>query len=157
MTKSCVIESSVETQVNLDCMPAYALLEDDFFATVPVRVVGGGRRGGWGRGGGGGGAARGGPPAEEELYTSFEEAISARVAAVSHQLNHLPHSTTSACLPALDVCSCRSNECGTLWSVIPARMSRFWQTRRRALTLLCLGLNLLLLGFDCMGLLVLAR
>lgn len=145
MMKSCVIESSVETQVDLDCMPAHVLLEDDFFATVPVSVV----RSASGK--------RHAVEDEEELYTSFEKAISERVAAVSRQLSRLPHATTGARLPALGVCPVRSSGCGTLWSMILARVSHFWEARRHALTLLCLSLNLLLLGFDCMGLLVLVR
>lgn len=145
MMKSCVIESSVETQVDLDCMPAHALLEDDFFATVPVSVVRPAS------------VERHAAEDEEALYTSFEEAISERVAAVSRQLNRLPRSTTGAELPALEVCSARGIECAVPWPFIPARVSHFWRARRHALTLLCLGLNLLLLGFDCMGLLVLTR
>lgn len=145
MRKSCVIESSVETQVDLDCMPAHVLLEDDFFATVPVSVV----RPAPGK--------RHAVEDEEELYTSFEEAISERVAAVSRQLSRLPCSTAGARLSSLDVCTTRDNEYDVLWSPIPARVSHFWEARRHALTLLCLGLNLLLLGFDCMGLLVLVR
>ena len=143
MMKSCVIESSAETQLNLHCMDAYALLEDNFFATVPVSVVrpvSVERR-----------------AVEEELHALFEEAISERVAAVSRQLSLLPRSTTDVHLLAQDDCSGKVGGRFFPCSVVLARVNRFWRDRRHALTLLCLGLNLLLLGFDCMGLLVLAR
>ncbi|MGH2482083.1 MAG: hypothetical protein ACRDHW_20730, partial [Ktedonobacteraceae bacterium] len=87
MIKSCVIERSAETCLDLHCLSAYALLEDNAFATVHIRVV---------RPEAAQRLAR-----EEVLYSSFEEAISERVAAVSRQLSHLSR-TTSACFPALD-------------------------------------------------------
>ncbi|MEO7020048.1 MAG: hypothetical protein ABI234_07865 [Ktedonobacteraceae bacterium] len=143
MIKSCEIEYSAETQLDLYCMPAHTLLEDDYFATVPVIAV---------------------RPAlvekraiEEEMYTSFEEAISGRVATVSRQLSCLSRSETSVCLPALGDCAGKTSTRSSFLSTISARVRRFWQAQRCTITLLCLGLNLLLLGFDCMGVLVLAR
>lgn len=127
--KSCVIERPADTQLDLQCMPAHALLEDDYFATAPMISV------------------RPVPTVsnvlEEELCTSFEEAISERVAVVSRQLGSLSPTTSAR----VDV----------LAPVLPARTRRYWQAWRRTLVLTCLALNLLLLGFDFMGLLVLSR
>lgn len=87
---------------------------------------------------------------EEELYTSFEEAISARAARVSRQLSHLPLVTTSRALPSTDALP-------TSASARRPRLQRFWHQQRRVIVLACLGLGLLLAGFDLMGLLVLVR
>jgi hypothetical protein len=135
MVKSYEIECSSETQLDLHCMPAQVLLEDDYFATVPMIVV---------------------RPAvvrqsaiEEELHTSFEEAISGRVAAVNRQLSNLSSPELRACLPA------RADGVGKSKTRIPLLSAIL--ARRQVITLLCLGLNLLLLGFDGMGVLVLVR
>lgn len=142
MLKSCETACQFETQLDLRCLSAQVLPEDDYFATVPMSVV---------------------QPAsvresasEEDLYTLFEEAISARVAVVSRQLSHLSPPEGDVCT-AMQGCCASTARRRTCFSAVVARFRRFWQTRRPALTLLCLGLNLLLLGFDCMGVLVLAR
>ena len=132
--RSCMIDNPANTQLDICCLPLAGLLEGSDFATVPMLVV---------------------KPAstrkyedEEELYTSFEEAISERVARVSRQLERL---STSGSLPALA-------SAPSVKTVSPKmlRCPRFWRARR-AITLACLGLSLLLAGFDLMGLLVLGR
>lgn len=149
MLKTCEIESLCETheslfktQWDLRCMPAHVLLEDNYFTTVPTLVV---------RPMSGQKSA-----VEEDLYASFEEAISERVAVVSRQLSNLSRAESRADLPTLQSGPGQSRT-RLFSSASLARVGHFWQARRRALALLCLGLNLLLLGFDCMGLLVLTR
>lgn len=149
MVKTCEIESVCfthgslfETQWDLRCMPAHVLLEDDYFTTVPLlaaRPTSGQKN-----------------AVEEDLYASFEEAISERVAVVSRQLSNLSRAESQADMPILKVGPGQSRA-RLFSSTILTRVGRFWQARQRALALLCLGLNLLLLGFDCMGLLVLTR
>jgi len=133
--KNCVYGESVQTQLDLRCMPGHAMLEDNYFATVLIPVVQ--------------------PVApqlneyEEGLYSSFESAISARVKRVNYQLSLLstgehsyvtqPGRTTSALLTAI------------------SRPVHFWQRQRHVISIACLGLSLVLLGFDLMGLLVLWR
>ncbi|MGH2510931.1 MAG: hypothetical protein ACRDHZ_26500 [Ktedonobacteraceae bacterium] len=139
MLKSYEIGCPSETQLDLHCMPAHVLLEDDYFATVPMIVVqpAMGQKSG----------------IEEELYTSFEEAISERVAAVSRQLSHLSR-------PAGPILGGGIGKTGVPISFLSASFAhvrRFWRTRRHAFALFCLGLNLLLLGFDCMGVLVMVH
>lgn len=121
-------------------MPAHALLEDDYFATASMSTVHT--------------VLPVSSALEEELYTSFEEAISGRVAAVSRQLISLPRATVSATLPALKD---RFQVIDTPVSTPPVKISRGLATWKRALVLACLYLSLLLLGFDVMGLLVLSR
>lgn len=87
---------------------------------------------------------------DEELYTSFEAAISARAARVSRQLSHLPLAATSRALPSTDALPAKAPS-------RRLRLQRFWRKQRRALVLACLGLGLLLAGFDLMGLLILVR
>lgn len=135
--KSCMIDNPANTQFDIHCLPIASLLEENYFATVPMIAV---------------------KPApmrkredEEELYTSFEEAISERAARVSRQLERL---STSGSLPVLASAS-RAPLASTALSITP-RSPRFWRVGR-AITLVCLGLSLLLAGFDLMGLLVLSR
>jgi hypothetical protein len=133
--KNCVYGGSAQTEMDLLCMPGYAMLEDNYFATAPIPVV---------------------QPIspqlneyEEKLHSSFESAISRRVELVNYQLSLLatgdhvstarPRHTTSALLQAV------------------SRPVYFWRKQRRVISLICLGLSLLLLGFDLMGLLVLWR
>jgi hypothetical protein len=68
--------ASLSTRPDIRCLPAYALLENDDFATLPVLAF---------------------SPArlrqskdEEEVYTSFEEAIRERAARISRQLSSRP-------------------------------------------------------------------
>ena len=132
--RSCTIDMPTDTELNLHCLPISSLLEDNYFATVPMISV------------------RPIPTRnnenEEELYTSFEEAISGRVAQLSRQLSSLPMLAHRS--PVTN---------GTLVAVASrvAYLRHFWRARRRAITLACLGLSLLMAGFDLMGLLVIAR
>lgn len=133
--RSCTIDMPTDTEVDLRCLSINSLLEDNYFATVPMISV------------------RPVPTRsnenEEELYTSFEEAISGRVAQISRQLSSLP------------VLAHRSPvTSGTLVAVASSRaayLRLFWHARRRAITLACLGLSLLMAGFDLMGLLIIIR
>ncbi|HEY1353078.1 MAG TPA: hypothetical protein VGF67_25975 [Ktedonobacteraceae bacterium] len=66
-------KASLSTRLDIRCLPAHALLENDDFATLPVLAL---------------------SPArllqrkdEEEVYTSFEEAIRERAARISRQLS----------------------------------------------------------------------
>ena len=135
--RSCTIDNPANTQIDIHCLPLAGLLEENYFATVPMLAV---------------------KPAsvkkceeEEELYTSFEEAISERAARVSRQLERL---STSGSLPSL--ASVRQERESSVVLPIMSRSPRFWRVRR-AITLACLALSLLLAGFDLMGLLVLGR
>ncbi|HLG75964.1 MAG TPA: hypothetical protein VKX46_06090 [Ktedonobacteraceae bacterium] len=135
--KSCMIDNPANTQLALHCLPIASLLEENYFATVPMIAV---------------------KPVpvrqnenEEELYTSFEEAISERVARVSRQLERL---STSGSLPTIESGQ-RDSQASDTPPVTPG-FPRLWRARR-AITLVCLGLSLLLAGFDLMGLLVLSR
>lgn len=143
MLKRREIASLFETQMDLHCTSAQTLLEDDYFATVPMIVVQP--------------ASERESAMEEELYTSFEEAISGRVAALNRQLGHLSQPESRLQTPACGESAGQTPIFSRRFSVGIARMKGLWRAWRHALTLLCLGLNLLLLGFDCMGLLVLAR
>ena len=87
---------------------------------------------------------------EEEWHTSFEQAISERAARVSLQLRHLSTTGLKHAVPATD----------PLPAAPLSRLARarnYWRERKRVILLCCLGLALFLIGFDLMGLLVLAR
>ena len=129
MMRSCLLENPAETHLEKCYLPTDTLPEDTYFATMPMPVI---------------------PQTwvpqtedEEEIYTSFEEAISERVARISRRLNMLPNRR--------DVREATATRPGF------TQMRRFWQVRRRAITLLCLALSLLMAGFDLMGLLMIAR
>ena len=98
---------------------------------------------------------------EEGWHTSFEEAISERVARVSLRLRRL--STTALELenaaPATNSLSTASSSASlpTGPSSLLAHTRRFWQERKRSIVLCCLCAGLFLLGFDLMGLLVALR
>ncbi len=139
MMKSCMIENPSETQMDLQCLPIAILQEDNYFATMPMKAV---------------------QPIhvessedEEELYTSFEEAISERVARVSRQLSQIRVPVAPRGLSAVNP-RARVIELST---DLPRAVRRCWSTRHRAIALACLGLSLLMAGFDLMGLLVLIR
>lgn len=137
--KSCIIERSADTRLDLQCLPSHILLEDNYFATVPliaVRPVSAPNR-----------------KNEEELLTSFEDAISDRVQRVSLQLKH---SSSCGSLPATAGTG-RARQLRARSQTRLAGLVRFWQTQRQTIQLLCLGLCLLSLGFDLMGILVLAH
>jgi hypothetical protein len=87
---------------------------------------------------------------EEVWHTSFEQAISDRAARISQQLRHL--STTS-----LDHAIAVGAPEPIAARTFLARPRHFLKKHRRAIILFCLGLGLFLLGFDLMGLLVIAR
>lgn len=129
--RSSVLEDSANTVLDLQCLPVYALLEKNYFETVPLVAL------------------RSLPVLscvdEEDLYTSFEEAISGRARTISRQLDRLSPVGVSRHTDALATSSLCS------WA------SRLWRSRRHTIMLACLGLSLLLLGFDLMGLLVLSR
>ncbi|HEU5374686.1 MAG TPA: hypothetical protein VFV38_04535 [Ktedonobacteraceae bacterium] len=132
MMRSCLLASPSETELDVRCLPLASLLEDDYFATVPMIVISREQA-----------SQR---ESEEELYTSFEQAISERVARISRRLSALPlaGSRTSGALSVAPL------------SVRPR--SRFvWREWRRAITLCCLALSLFIAGFDLLGLLLLAR
>jgi hypothetical protein len=139
MMKSCTIDNPAETQLDLQCLPIAILQEDNYFATMPVTTVLPGH-------------VESGED-EEELYTSFEEAISERVARVSRQLSQLPLAVAPRALPAINP---RARVIESL-SGLPRTPQRFWSEGQRAVVLVCLGLSLLLAGFDLMGLLVIVR
>lgn len=133
MMKSCLLENPAETQLDVRCLPPVNRLEDDCFATVPMFAI----------------SQK--PEAqkenEEELYTSFEEAISDRVARISRQLSGLPlaGSYTTIALAAAPA----SNH-------LRSRFPR-WCEWRRTITLFCLALSLFMAGFDLLGLLIVNR
>lgn len=131
MMKSYTIKCPAETQMDLRCLPINNLLEDNYFATVPMIAFSQSRE----------------PQVEneEELYTSFEEAISERVARVSRHLSSLPLAVAPAAAQVAHT------------PFILLRLRRAWRAWRRAITLSCLALSLLMAGFDLMGLLVLSR
>ena len=87
---------------------------------------------------------------EEEWHTAFEQAISARAARVSQGLRRRATADLESPTPVTD-----------LLPVAPAALSlrvrRYWRTHKRAILLCCMGIALFLLGFDIMGLLMLAR
>ena len=87
---------------------------------------------------------------EEEWHTSFEQAISDRVARVSQQLRHLSTTGLDRAVPATDPLPVASLSLST-------RARSYWQKRKRAIILFCLGLALFLIGFDLMGLLIALR
>lgn len=135
--KSSVLENSADTVLDLQCLPVHVLLDEGYFETIPLIAL------------------RPTPVLssvdEEDLYTSFEEAISGRARAISRQLEHL---STSGYLPATN----RTRNTDKLSVPSPFFWpGRFLRAQRSAITLGCLGLSLLLLGFDLMGLLILCR
>lgn len=133
--KSCTITIPADTQLDLHCLPISCLLEENLFTTVPMSVA---------------------RPVtvrtcenDEEVYTSFEEAISERAACVSRQLSSLSLVKRHA-----------AGKTDIFLLHIPRFIvdgQNFWQMRRQAIALVCLGLSLLMVGFDLMGLLVLTR
>lgn len=133
---TCVIEGSADTVLDLRCLPQHALLDDRYFATVPLISV------------------RPRPvytrlnETEEELHSLFEEAISERVQRISHQLSH----STSGRHPM----QMRAQRVGRT-PLYFTRLARSWQNWRPHIQFACLALCLLLAGFDLMGLLVLTR
>lgn len=139
MMKSCTIDGPVGTQPDLQCLSIAILQEDNDFATTPMVAVRPDRPGR--------------SEDEEDLYTSFEEAISARVARVSRQLTRLSSTTTPSAPAPVNASTPASRP--------PSRFARAaqhcWSARQRAVVLFCLGLSLLMVGFDLMGLLVLCR
>jgi hypothetical protein len=148
--RSCTIERPADTELDLYCLPLSSLLDDTYFATVPVIAV---------------------HPLptshdenEDELYTSFEQAISERAARISRQLSTLPLATHSRPLTtdALTLDAPLIGDEGELRLYTPeharqARLHLGFRPTRRVITLACLALSLLLAGFDLMGLLVIAR
>lgn len=108
-------------------------LEEELFATVPMFAVEPKRS-----------RQR---ELEAEWHTSFEQAISGRAARVSQQLRHLSTTGLEHAVPATDPLPASSLS-------LLARTRRYWQERKRAIILFCLGLGLFLIGFDLMGLLV---
>lgn len=133
MMKSCLLENPAETQLDVRCLPPANLLEDDYFATVPMFAIS--QTPGFQK------------ENEEELYTSFEEAISDRVARISRQLSGLPLAGSYA-TNALVVAP--ASDC------LRVRFTR-WREWRRAITLFCLALSLFMAGFDLLGLLIANR
>lgn len=151
--KSCTIDNLAETFFDVRCMPAGILPDDDRFATVPMIAAS---------------PARAWKnehkfatmplfavnPArtrkseqEEVLHTSFEEAISERAARISQHLRRLP----TAAFPR------EWRDTDPLVMEAPSgllRLTHFWRERQRAIILVCLGLSLLMTGFDLMGLLL---
>jgi hypothetical protein len=87
---------------------------------------------------------------EEELYASFEQAISDRVAAINSKLQRITRHTGPALVPG-SPCLLQKRAC-TKTARNPLQFLARWQ---RLLQLCCLALMFLLIGFDLMGLLVL--
>jgi hypothetical protein len=129
--ETCIVENSTDTRLDLQCLPINSLLEDDYFATVPLPTI----------------QVVSPRPVEneEELYTLFEAAISERATRISRKLSSLP----------LTAVHDEAEDSGQ--STALARLRRVWSAGKHMLTLTCLGLSLLLAGFDLMGLLVLNR
>lgn len=151
-----VLEASANTQIDIRCLPVHSLLEDDYFGTVPMIALSPTR-------------ARLSQD-EEEVYTSFEEAISERAARISRHLASQPlaarrdrHTAPEASSGATrnmmgwQAPAWRHHPMLAIFSAGLACLRRCWQTWRRAITLVCLALSLLLAGFDLMGLLVMMR
>lgn len=126
--KSCTAATLADTELDLRCLSISSLHDEVSFATAPMLALSP--------------AFTRSGETEEELYTSFEEAISERVAHVSRQLSSLP----LAVQPGPTTSHARV-----------VRRARGGQVPQRALTLFCLGLSLMLVGFDLMGLLIIMR
>ncbi len=135
--RSCVSNSSAETQLDLECMPISLFLEDHCFDTLPMPVV------------------QASHEDEEALHSSFEAAISERVRRVSRKLITLTESSgylsTESLVPPLTEIKLSSLQNSSLF----AKSKRFWLTQRRRTLLTCIGFNLIMIGFDGMGLLIL--
>lgn len=71
-----LFENCASTPPDIRCLPVHILLENNDFATIPMRVTSPARLLE--------------SKAEEEVYTSFEEAIRERAARISHQLSSRP-------------------------------------------------------------------
>jgi len=128
-----LLETSANTCLDMQCLPVHSLLEDDYFATVPMIAFS---------------PIHAAPSVEEEeIYTSFEEAISERAARISHHLSSQPLAVQQdpADAPPAIFSPGYTGLCHRL---------RAW---RHAITLTGLALSLLLAGFDLMGLLVMMR
>lgn len=132
---SCILEKSAETELDLRCLSLSSLLDDEYFATQPMLAL----------------PSQSTKRAEneDELYTSFEQAISDRVTRISRQLSELPLATHSCPLTSETQPLAASGDSGPHQSL--------WSAHQRMLALSCLGLSLVLAGFDLMGLLVMAR
>lgn len=128
-----LLEASANTRLDIRCLPVHSLLEDDYFGTVPMIAVSLPRA-----------AQR---EDEEEVYTSFEEAISERAARISRHLNSRPLAAQRDPVDSAPAISSSGFAC----------LRHCWRAWRRAITLACLALSLLLAGFDLMGLLLILR
>jgi hypothetical protein len=132
-------EHLADTVLDLQCVFGSTSADEHGFETVPLIVV---------------------RPAsvrrreeEEELHLLFEEAISERVQRVSQQLQRI--SSAEARISGArelhtDVQMIRQ-------AVALSRARSFWQRHWLTIRQIFLGLDLLLLGFDLMGLFVLLR
>lgn len=132
---SCILERSAETELDLRCLSLSSLLDDEYFTTQPMLAIPS--------------QSTSRATDEDELYTSFEQAISERVTRISRQLSELPLATHSRPL------TIETQPLVTSGDSLPHQP--LWSARQRVLALSCLGLSLLLAGFDLMGLLVIAR
>jgi hypothetical protein len=135
--KSSVIERPADTVLDLQCMPGHVLLEEHYFATIPLIAIQSS-------------SAHHQADKEEECYTLFEEAISARAERVSRQLSRI--SLTDDRLAAKKTRAITARRSASF-----RQINTFWLIQQCAIRRTCLGLGLLLLGFDLMGLLVLLR
>ncbi len=88
-------------------------------------------------------------PDEEELHTSFEEAISDRVLAVSRQLSRLSGAHTSNMFVRSETSAPVKRDGLAVLLMLPGHT---WQ---RGMLFMALAFMLVLAGFDLMGLLVL--
>ncbi len=151
-----LLEASTNTQLDIRCLPVHSLLDENYFDTVPMIAFHPTRA----------------PQREdeEEVYTSFEEAISERAARISRHLSSLPLAAQSEPHVAPELASgatCnvigwqapawRPHPMLAIFSTGLACLRRCLRAGRRAITLTCLALSLLLAGFDLMGLLILLR
>ena len=132
---SCILERSAETELDLRCLSLSSLLDDEYFATQPMLALPS--------------QSTNRAADEDELYTSFEQAISERVTRISRQLGELPLATHSRPLTVETQPLATSGD--------NSLQQPLWSARQRLLALSCLGLSLLLAGFDLMGLLVIAH
>jgi hypothetical protein len=124
-----LLEASAHTPPVHCCLPVHSFLEQDAFATVPTYVISPAR------------VAQ--SKDEEDVYTSFEEAIRERAARISRYLSSQPAAAQDHLAGATPT--------------ISARLSGYFWAGRRAITMACLALSLLLAGFDLMGLLIILR
>jgi hypothetical protein len=132
-----MLEESADTLLDISCVPAQALWDEQYFATAPLfslPIKQSARH----------------ESEDEALYTQFEEAISERVARVSRQLSQISY-------PAL--ASGRANVYASTRSTGAPEMPllAFFATKQRQIRQVCLGISLLLLGFNLMGLFILLR